>query len=308
MEKVENDAAAFARTLAENRGRNVALSERVVRESTNLTEREALDQRLVDLIASDLDDLLRQIDGREVRRFDGRTAMLRTQGVAVVRMEMTARERLLATIANPGLAFVLLSLGMVGFWVEFSHPGLILPGVVGAVALLLFGFSTQILPINWVKLLLVVLAVVLFLLEIKITSYGALTAGGIACLILGGLMLYETPDIPELRVPLGLLVAVSFAVGGITVGLLTLVLRAHRRAVTTGAEGLIGEIAVVIEDCAPDGRVFVHGEGWNAVADPPLRRGEGARVVRLDGLRLRIERAPDGASAPSGVAERGRGW
>jgi membrane-bound serine protease (ClpP class) len=197
---------------------------------------------------------------------------------------------------------------MVGFWVEFSHPGLILPGVVGAVALLLFGFSTQILPINWVGLLLVVLAVVLFLLEIKITSYGALTAGGIACLILGGLMLYETPDIPELRVPLGLLVAVSFAVGGITVGLLTLVLRAHRRAVTTGAEGLIGEIAVVIEDCAPDGRVFVHGEGWNAVADPPLRRGEGARVVRLDGLRLRIERAPDGASAPSGVAERGRGW
>jgi len=308
MEKVENDAAAFVRTLAENRRRNVTLSEKVVRESANLTEREALDQGLVDLIATDLDDLLRQVDGRQVRRFDGELVTLATRGLTVVRMEMTARERLLAAIANPALAFVLLSLGMIGLWVEFSHPGLILPGAVGAVALLLFGFSTQILPVNWVGLLLVVMGVGLFLLEIKITSYGALTAGGIACLILGGLMLYDTPAIPELRVPLALLLAASFAVGGITAGLLRLVVRAHRRSVTTGAEGLIGELAVVLEDCAPAGRVFVHGEAWNAVADPPLRRGEEARVVQRDGLQLRVERVPGDAPAAAGVAARGRRW
>lgn len=291
MEKVENDAAAFARTLASNRGRNVELAEKVVRESVNFTETEAADARLIDLVARDLPELLARLDGREIKRFAGETVTLRTDGVPLAEVRMTARERLLAAIANPALAFVLLAVGMVGLYVEFSHPGLILPGVAGAIALLLFGFSTQILPINWVGLLLLGIAIALFVLEVKVASYGALTVGGILCLILGGLMLYDTPDIPGMRIPLSLLVAVSVAVGAITAGLVWLVLRAHGRPVATGGEGLVGEIGTVIADCAPAGRVFVHGEYWNAIADPPVARGERVRVIQVEGLSLRVERS-----------------
>ena len=291
MEKVENDAAAFSRTLAENRHRNVALAEKAVLESLNFTEKEALDGGLIDLIARDVEDLVAQLDGRSIVRFDGTEAILKLAGRPVIRVEMTARERLLSTIANPSLAFILLGIGMLGLYVEFSHPGLILPGVVGAIALLLFGFSMQVLPINWIGLLLLVCGLALFGLEIKVTSYGALTVGGIACLFLGGLMLYDTPDIPELRIPVGILLAVSIAVGSVTAGLVWLIVRVHGARVETGGEGLVGKIGTAVTDLGPGGRVFVHGEYWNARSDAPLPSGERIRVVEVDGMVLQVERA-----------------
>jgi len=292
MEKVENDAAAFARTLAENRSRNVELAERVVRESLNFTEREALEAGLIDVTARDLPDLLDQLEGMTLLRFDGSEHDLRIEGEPVIHEVMTGRERLLSAIANPSLAFILLGLGMLGLYVEFTHPGLILPGVVGAIALLLFGFSVQILPINWIGLLLVVCGLALFILEVKVTSYGALTAGGIVCLFLGGLMLYDTPDIPEMRIPIGLLVAVSVATGLISGGLVWLVVRAHGGRIATGSEGLVGKVGTAVTDLGPGGRVFVHGEYWDALADSPLASGEPVRVVRVEeGMRLRVERA-----------------
>ena len=290
MQKVENDAAAFARTLAENRGRNVELAEQAVRESLNFTEKEALKDNLIDLIAKDLPDLLGQLEGRTVRRFDATEIVLQVAGQPLIHHEMTARERLLSTIANPGLAFMLMGLGALGLYLEFTHPGLILPGVVGVICLLLFAFSTQILPINWAGLLLMAAALGMFALEVKVTSYGALTAGGILCLMLGGVMLYDTPDIPELRIPLGLLISVSVAVGGITVVLLGLAVRAQGSPVATGHEGLVGTLGTAVSDLTPAGKVFVHGEYWNAVADDPLASGDEVRVVAVEGLCLRVRR------------------
>lgn len=292
LEKVENDAAAFARTLAENRDRNVALAEKVVRESLNLTEKEALEENLIDLTARNVADLVGALEARTVRRFDGTETMLQVADEPLEHIEMTTRERLLSTIANPSLSFLLLSLGVLGLYVEFTHPGLILPGVIGAICLLLFGFSVQILPINWVGLLLILTSLALFALEVKVTSYGALTVGGILCLMLGGLMLYDTPDIPEMRIPLRLLISLSLAVGGITTMLLWLAVRAQTRPVETGGEGLVGEVGTAVTDLQPEGRVFVHGEYWNAVADGPLASGERVRVVRVDRMSLRVERAP----------------
>jgi len=290
MEKVENDAAAFARTLAENRGRNVELAEQAVRESMNFTEREALEENLIDVIAADLPDLLGQLEGRSVRRFDGTETVLHLAGQPLIHHEMTSRERFLSTIANPGLSFILLALGALGLYVEFTHPGLVVPGIVGVICLLLFAFSTQILPINWAGLLLMATALGLFALEVKVTSYGALTAGGILCLILGGIMLYDTPEIPEMRIPLGLLISVSVAVGGITVLLLGLAVRAQGNPVTTGHEGLVGSLGTAVTDLQPEGKVFVHGEYWDAVAEDPLASGAEVRVVAVEGLNLRVRR------------------
>ncbi len=200
------------------------------------------------------------------------------------------RERFLSTLANPGLSFILLALGALGLYVEFTHPGMVVPGIVGVICLLLFAFSTQILPINWAGLLLMAAALGMFALEVKVTSYGALTAGGILCLMLGGVMLYDTPDIPELRIPLGLLISVSVAVGGITVVLLGLAVRAQGSPVATGHEGLVGTLGTAVSDLTPAGKVFVHGEYWNAVADDPLASGDEVRVVAVEGLCLRVRR------------------
>ena len=290
MEKVENDAAAFARSLAENRGRNVELAEKAVRESLNFTEQEALREGLIDLIAVSLDELLQELDGRTVLRFDGSESVLEVAGLGMVRTEMTARERILLALANPSLAFMLLALGAAGIYFEATHPGLIVPGVVGAISLLLFGFSAQILPINWMGLLFLVAGLALFALEVKVTSFGVLTVGGIICLFLGGLMLYDTPDIPEMRIPYSLLAAVSLALGGMVTGLLTLALRAHRSRVATGEEGLVGKIGTAVTDLGPSGRVLVHGEYWDAVADAPLGEGEQVRVVQVNGMSLQVER------------------
>jgi membrane-bound serine protease (ClpP class) len=290
-EKVLNDACAYVRTIAEKRGRDVALAEAAVRESRSYTEKEALDGGLADLIVGSADELVAKIDGRSVRRFDSTVRTLALADKPVVDRPMSFRQRFLLTIANPNLAIFLLLIGLAGLYAEFSHPGAILPGVLGGISLLLAVFAFQILPVNYVGLALIVLAIILFILEIKVQSFGMLAVGGIAAMIIGSLMLIKAP-IAELRPSLAFVLPVVLAVSLIVLFLLTLVFKAHARRAATGREGMVGEIGQARTDIDPTGKVFVHGELWEAVADAPVRAGEKVKVVAiLDGLKIRVGKA-----------------
>jgi membrane-bound serine protease (ClpP class) len=288
--KLQEDAAAFMRSIAQRRGRNVAVAESGVREAKSFTEDEALAQKLIDVVAPDTAALLRAIDGRTIRRFDGSTTTLRLAGKEVRTLEMTLRQRLLSWIMNPNVAFILLSLGMLAIWAEFNHPGAILPGVVGLIAILLSVFALNLLPTRFAALVLILAAFGLFALEAKFTSYGILGIGGVICMIFGALLLVDGP-IPEMRVSLLTAMAVSIPIGVITVFLMTLVLRAHRSRVETGTEGMVGEIGVARTAVAGEGKVFVHGELWNATATTPIDAGSRVRVSAVDGLRVVVEPA-----------------
>jgi membrane-bound serine protease (ClpP class) len=290
-EKVLNDACAYVRTIAEKRGRDVALAEAAVRESRSYTEKEALDGGLADLIVGNGDELVAKLDGRSVRRFDSTTRTLALADKPVVDRPMSFRQRFLLTIANPNLAVFLLLIGLAGLYAEFSHPGAILPGILGGISLLLAVFAFQILPVNYVGLALIVLAIILFILEIKVQSFGMLAVGGIAAMIIGSLMLIKAP-IAELRPSLGFVLPVVLAVSLIVLFLLTLVFKAHARRAATGREGMVGEIGRARTDLDPTGKVFVHGELWEAVADAPVRAGEKVKVIAvLDGLKIRVGKA-----------------
>jgi membrane-bound serine protease (ClpP class) len=287
-EKVTHDAAAYMRALAEKRGRNVKMAEDAVRQSLSYTDKEALAGGLIDLVAASEDEIVARLDGRSIKRFDGPARTLALAGRPVLDWPMTFRQRFLLTIANPNLAYILLMIGLLGLYFEFSHPGAILPGVLGGISLLLAVFAFQILPINYVGLALIVLAVILFILEIKVQSFGMLAVGGIAAMIIGSLMLIKAP-ITELRPSLSYVLPVVLAVSLIVLFLLTLVFRAHRRRPMTGREGMIGETGTARTDLSPSGRVFVHGELWQAEADGPVRTGEKVKVVEvLDGLKIRV--------------------
>ena len=287
-EKVVSDAAAYIRSIAAKRGRDVALAEDAVRKSLSYTEREALDGGLADLVAGTEDEVLARLDGRVVKRFDGTTRTLALAGRPVVERPMTFRQRFLLTIANPNLAYILLLIGLAGLYFEFSHPGAILPGVLGGISLLLAVFAFQILPINYVGLGLILLAVILFILEIKVQSFGMLAVGGIAAMIIGSLMLVKAP-ITELRPSLSFVLPVVLAFAAIVLFLLTLVFKAHARRALTGREGLVGETGTARTDLSPAGKVFVHGELWAAEAAEPIRAGEKVKVLEvLDGLKIRV--------------------
>ena len=286
-EKVTNDAAAYIRSIAEKRGRNVRMAEDAVRKSLSYTEKEALDGGLVDLVANSLDDLVARLDGRTIKRFDGTTHVLSLAGHTVVERPMTFRQRFLLNIANPNLAFFLLMIGLLGLYFEFAHPGAVLPGVLGGISLLLAIFAFQILPINYVGLGLIILAIILFILEIKVQSFGMLAIGGIIAMIIGALMLIKAP-IPEMRPGLTYVLPFVIAVSAIVLFLLTLVFKAHRRRSFSGREGMIGEIGTARTDLSPAGRVFVHGELWEAEADAPVRAGEPVKVVEVRGLTVRV--------------------
>jgi membrane-bound serine protease (ClpP class) len=290
-EKVTNDAAAYMRSLAEKRGRNVRLAEDAVRKSLSYTEKEALDGGLIDFVASSEEEIAARLDGRTIRRFNGAERTLALAGKPAADWPMTFRQRFLLTIANPNLAFILLMIGLLGLYFEFSHPGAILPGVLGGISLLLAVFAFQILPINYVGLGLIILAVILFILEIKVQSFGMLAVGGIAAMIIGSLMLIKAP-ITELRPSLGTVLPVVLAVSLIVLFLLTLVFKAHRRRSFSGREGMIGETGTARTDLSPTGRVFVHGELWQAEADGTVRAGEKVKVIEvLDGLKIRVGKA-----------------
>jgi membrane-bound serine protease (ClpP class) len=289
-QKAAADAAAYARTLAQARGRNVTLAAAAVLESRAFTDLEALQAMppLIDLTAHDVDDLLRKLDGRSITRFDGRSAVLHTQNVETRRVEMTRRQRFLSAIANPQVAYLLMTLGMIGLTVEFWNPGAVLPGVAGALSLLLAFFSLQVLPINTTGLLLILLGVGLLVLELKVPS-GVLGVGGTIALIIGSVMM--TGGVPGVSVGLGLIIPVALAFAGIFLFLGRLALAAHRRPPVTGREGLVGaegEARDAIEGDVP-GYVRVHGELWRATSRTPVAPGQPVRVLDVHGLTLSVE-------------------
>ncbi|HVE71459.1 MAG TPA: nodulation protein NfeD [Thermoanaerobaculia bacterium] len=288
--KMQNDSAAFMRSIVQRRGRNVTAAESGVREAKAFTEDEALAQKLIEVIAADVPSLLRWADGKTVRRFNGTKSVLRVANKPIVDYAMTTRQRLLSWIMDPNIAFLLLVLGAMALFAEFKTPGAILPGVVGLIAILLAVFALNLLPTRYAALALIVAAFVLFALEAKFTSYGILGAGGVVCMILGALMLVDGP-IPELRVKLITALVVSIPLGVIAVFLMTLVLRAHKHPVMSGVEAMIGEVGVARTAVGPDGKVFVHGELWNASAASEIAEGSRVRVKDVDGLRVIVERA-----------------
>ncbi len=297
-EKVENDAAAFLRSFAAKRGRNVELAETAVRQSKSWTDQEALTQHLIDVVAKDDQDLFRQLDGRSIKRFDGSTTTLHLVGKTVTPVEMTVRQQVLDWLMDPNVAFILLAIGALALYVEFNHPGAIIPGVVGFVFILLAVFALNLLPTRFAALALILGAFILFGLEAKLASHGALAIGGIALLTIGALLLVDGP-IPQMRVHLFTALAVSIPLGLITVFLMTIALKARRAKVTTGAQGIVGEFGVARTPLAPEGKVFVHGELWNAVASANVEVGEQVLVKAIDGLRLRVEPAKERETAVS---------
>jgi membrane-bound serine protease (ClpP class) len=290
-EKIENDLAAGVRSVATQRGRNAEVYEKMVRQSISLTEREALEQHVVDLIAGDQAELLAALDGREVTRFDGTRETVKLGHAAVERVVPTRRERILSWIANPEVASILIAIGLLGLYVEFNNPGMVVPGVVGALALLLFALSIQILPINILGLLLIGLAVALFVLEIKFTSYGFLTLAGVVALSLGFLTLFDTDEMPSIAVPLSFVIPTSVTVGLVMLLVTSVVVRAHRARVATGTEGLVGEVGTAITDIAggATGKVFVHGEYWDATSGEAIARGRPVKVKSVRHMDLEVE-------------------
>jgi len=289
-QKMENDAAALMRSVADKRGRNVQVAESAVRESKSFTDQEALSQKLIDYVASSEEDLFRQMEGKAIKRFDGKTVTLNLSGKPVTLLEMTLKQRILAYIMDPNVAFVLLAIGMLALYMEFNHPGAVLPGTVGVVFLLLAAFALNLLPTRFAAIAMILGAFVLFALEAKFTSHGVLTIGGITLLTLGALMLVDAP-IPEMRVHLWTALAVSIPLGLITAFLMSIALRARRNKVVTGVQGLIGEIGVAQSDLTPNGKVFVHGERWDAVSSIPVAAGEEIVVRHVEGLQLTVEPA-----------------
>lgn len=290
MQKAENDLAAQARSMAQNRGRNVEISEKIVRESLSLTEKEALEEGLIDLVVSDFPTLVQTLDGMTLTRFDGREVVLDLSGAEVEAIEMTTRQRILAVVADPTVSFILLVVGVLGLYVEFTHPGLIFPGVGGGLCLILFAISTQILPLNFLGLLLIAGGIVMFVLEVNVTSYGLLTLGGIVAVTLGFLTLFEGP-IPELRLPLSAVLPVSITAALLMAFLTQRAIKAQFDRVTTGVEGLQGELGTALTALDGEGKVFVHGEYWNARSSEPIAAGEKVRVRAVKDLVIEVERA-----------------
>ena len=287
--KVENDASAWLRSTVSKRGRNADLSEKTIREAKAFTEKEALDDRLIDLIAPDERHLLATLDGREITRFDGRKETLHTRDAEIVEYLPTWRERIVASVADPNIAYILMVLGALGIYVEFNSPGLILPGVAGGILALLGLSGLAVLPINWVGAALLILGVTLFVLEAKFASHGVLGIGGTLAMVLGALLLINGP--PEVRIHLATALAVTIPFALITMFLVSLAIRARANKVITADGGLLNEIGEARTPLEPAGKVFVHGEYWDAVSTVPVETGGAVRVVSVDGMKLHVEPA-----------------
>jgi membrane-bound serine protease (ClpP class) len=286
--KVVNDMAAYVRSLAAERGRNAQWAEKAVRQSVSLPAAEALQLKVIDLIAEDLPDLLKKIDGREVRLNQG-LRTLKTAKATIVPLNPGFRHQVLTHLADPNIAMILMMIGLAGLYFELAHPGAILPGVLGGICLLLAFYAFQTLPVNFIGILLIVLAFVFFLLEIYVTSYGMLALAGIVSLALGGLMLYREEG-TGMQVSWSVLVTTIILVGAFFLAVTSLAVRAQLRKPLTGKVGMVGEQGVALTDLNPDGRVLVHGTYWEAVAEEFIARHEPVKVVRVDSLRLIVGR------------------
>jgi membrane-bound serine protease (ClpP class) len=286
--KIISDATAYIRSYTTKRGRNAEMAELGITESRSFTGDEALKDNLIDAVISDPQGIIEQYHGKEIRRFDGRPVTLDLRGATIERFEMTDRQKILSHVLDPNLALILALVGLVGLYLEVTHPGLIAPGVFGAICLILALYAFNMLPVSWAGALLILLAIVLFVLEATVTSHGILAIGGIIAMIAGGLMLVEGP-IPQLRVRLSTTIGVAFPFAIITVVLVRLVYLSHRRKSIVGEEGMIGEVGVAKTDVHEEGKVLVRGEWWNASADRPIPAGAHVRVIKAQGLKIEVE-------------------
>jgi len=289
MEKVVNDAVAKIKSVAEKRGRNMEWAEKAIRESANITETEALELNVIEYVVPSTDSLLTVIDGKEVTLDTGETLTLSTRKATVITHEMSWRQRVLDTLTNPNIAYILMMIGIYGILFELYNPGSILPGVVGGICLILGLYALQTLPVNYAGLLLIVFAIILFLLEIKMPSYGLLSIGGVIALVMGSVMLFDTPDVPFLRVSWEVIITVAILSVLFFVFAIGMAIRTHRKKATTGKEGIIGEIGEVCKAIDPLGTVKIHGEYWKAVSDAPIEEGKQVEVVEYDDKRLRLK-------------------
>jgi membrane-bound serine protease (ClpP class) len=287
-QKMENDAAALMRSVVAKRGRNVELAESAVRESKSFTDQEALDKKLIEYIAPNEQDLFRQINGKSFKRFNGTPVTLNLANEPIRDYQMTLKERILSYLMDPNVAFILLAIGALALYAEFNHPGAVIPGTVGVIFVLLAAFALNLLPVRFAAVVMIIGAFALFAAEAKFASHGVLTTGGVVLLTLGGLLLVDGP-IPEMRVHLTTALAVSIPLGIITAFLMSIAVRARRNKIVTGEQGLIGEIGVAKTALAPSGKVFVHGELWNATSAVPVPAGERIVVRHVDGLTLRVD-------------------
>jgi membrane-bound serine protease (ClpP class) len=288
--KILNDTVAYIRTIAKQRGKNEEWAEKAVRESVSAQEDEALKLGVIDLVSPSLEDLLSRVDGREVEISSGKVIPLKVKGVEVKNINMSFRDQLLSIISNPSIAYILLMLGFYGLLYELANPGVILPGVIGGICLILAFFAFQMLPINYAGAALILLGIILFIAEVKITSYGMLSVAGVISLLLGSIMLIDSPaeflriSFVKVVLPVVLVSAAFFLFA------LTMVIRAHRRRPTTGREGLIGGRGVATTDLKPEGVVEIRGELWNAVAEETIKAGDKIEIEKIDGMKVTVKK------------------
>ena len=287
-EKIVNDTVSYIKTIAKTRGRNVDWGERAVRKSVSITEEEAVKLNVVDFISPDIQDLLSKIDGKVVK-FDGVTRTLLTKGVKPRSLEMGWRYRFLDIISNPSIAYILLMLGIYGIFFELSTPGAILPGVVGGIFLILAFYALQMLPINFAGLALILFAMILFIAEIKVVSHGLLAVAGVISLFLGSLMLIDSPT-EYMRISLSVIIPAVLVSAAFFIFAVTKAISARLTKPTTGKEGIIGETGTVVVGLAPEGKVSIHGEYWNAMADQPVEKGEKVQVIGATNLILKVKK------------------
>ena len=290
-QKVINDMVAHAKSVAEKRGRNQKWVEQAIRESVSVTETEALKENVIDLIAEDTDDLIRQLNGLKIAG-KGELNLNKAQKVIV---EPSLRTNILKTISNPNIAYILLMIGLAGLYFELSHPGAIFPGVIGGISLILAFFALQTLPVNYAGILLIVLAIILFIMEMKIPSYGLLSVAGVLSLLLGSLMMFKGSG-PDMRLSLKVLLPTLILISGFFVFVAGLVFRAQISKPKTGTKGLVGEIGIVKKALTPEGKVFVHGELWNARAQEEIDENRKVRVINVVNLMLEVESADESSS------------
>jgi membrane-bound serine protease (ClpP class) len=288
-EKMVNDMAAYGRALAEERGRNADWVEKAIRKSVSISASEALKQKVIEVVAESLEELLRKLDGRRVM-VAGKTQILKTTGLVVEEIPEDLRTKVLKHIADPNIAFILMMLGLAGIYFELAHPGVVLPGVVGALCLLLAFFAFQTLPVNFIGILLIILAFILFILEFKVTSYGLLTVSGIASLLLGSIMLFRGGE-TGVDISWGVLIPTVIIVSLFFIIVAGIVFRSHLRRSMTGAPGMVGEKGLAHTDLKPEGQVFIHGEYWHAVAREPVAKGEAVEVLQVEDLKLVVKKA-----------------
>lgn len=296
-EKIENDSAAFMRSFVSQRGRNVAVAESAVRQSKSFTDQEALKQNLIDFVAPSEEDLFKQLQGKPVKRFNGQVVTLNLAGEAIDDYRMTLRQQILDFFMDPNMAFILLAVGALCLYIEFNHPGAVVPGLVGVISILLAAFAFNLLPTSIAAVVLIITAFILFALEAKFSTHGVLAIGGIAVLTLGALMLVDAP-IPQMRVHLITALAVSIPLGVITVFLMSIAAKARAGKVVTGPQGLIGEVGLAQTALAPQGKVFVHGELWDAVSSVQVAAGQTVVVRQVDGLRLHVDPSDPADKSP----------